>query len=76
VPADRHVLREPRIVTVPSASNLNYAAGQTVPNLAIVQIGTVPDTVFNPPVYEIGVYLGGHGSAQIILDVFGFFDNH
>lgn len=61
---------------VPPASNLNYAAGQTVPNLAIVQIGTVPDTVFNPPVYEIGVYLGGHGSAQIILDVFGFFDNH
>lgn len=62
--------------TVPSASNLNYAAGQTVPNLAIVQIGTVPDTAFNPPVYEIGVYLGGHGSAQVILDVFGFFDNH
>jgi PKD domain len=58
---------------LPSTSNLNYLTGQTVPNLAIVPIGTVPDTSFDPPAYEIGIYLGGHGSAEVLLDLFGFF---
>jgi hypothetical protein len=60
---------------VPSTSILNYGVNQTVPNLAIVPLGTVPDTSWNPPVDEIGIYLGGHGSANVILDFFGFFVN-
>lgn len=60
---------------LPSTSNLNFLAGQTVPNLAIVPIGTVPDDSFQPPIYEYGIYLGGHGSADVILDIFGYFAN-
>jgi PKD domain len=60
---------------LPSTSNLNYLTGQTVPNLAIVPIGTVPDTSFDPPAYEIGIYLGGHGSANVLLDLYGFFSD-
>jgi hypothetical protein len=60
---------------LPTTSNLNYLTGQTVPGLAIVPLGTVPDTTFDPPVDEIGIYLGGHGSANVILDLFGFFAN-
>jgi hypothetical protein len=58
---------------LPSTSNLNFGPNQTIPNLAIVPLGTVPDTTFNPPVYEIGIYLNGRGSTQVILDLFGFF---
>ena len=58
---------------LPSTSNLNYLTGQTVPNLAIVPNGTVPDTSFDPPMDEIGIYLGGHGSANVLLDMYGFF---
>lgn len=60
---------------LPSTSNLNYGVNQTVPNLAIVPIGTVLDTAYNPGANEIGIYLGGHGSANVILDDFGFFAN-
>lgn len=60
---------------VPSTSNLNYGLRQTVPNLAIVPLGTVPDTTFTPAVDEIGIYLGGGGSANVVLDFFGFFAN-
>ena len=60
---------------VPATSNLNYLTGQTIPNLAIAPIGTVPDDSFQPPLYEYGVYLGGHGSAQVFLDIFGYFAN-
>jgi PKD domain len=63
-------------VALPPTSNLNYRTGQTVPNLAIVPIGTVPDTTSNPPTYDIGIYLGGHGSANVLLDLFGFFSDH
>jgi hypothetical protein len=60
---------------VPSTSNVNFTKNETVPNLAIVPLGTVPDTTFDPPVYDIGIYLGGSGSGQVVLDFFGFFAN-
>lgn len=60
---------------LPPTSNLNFAADQTVPNLAIVPLGTVPDPMYNPPALEIGIYLSGSGSTQVILDLFGFFAN-
>jgi hypothetical protein len=57
---------------VPTTSNLNYLAGQTVPNLVIVSPGTESD---DQGYYDIGLYLGGNGSAQILLDLFGVFEN-
>lgn len=58
----------------PTTSNLNYAAGQTIPNLAFVTPGTVADTQ-NGDAYEYGIYLGGSGNAQVIMDWFGYFQN-
>jgi hypothetical protein len=59
---------------LPSTSNLNYAVGQTIPNLAFVTPGTVKDTP-RGDAFDYGIYLGGQGSAQVILDWFGFFQN-
>ncbi|MBR7833576.1 hypothetical protein KDL01_09885 [Actinospica durhamensis] len=58
--------------TVPSTSNLNYLTGQTVPNLVIVPPGTESDL---QSYYDIGFYLGGKGTAQVVLDLFGVFEN-
>ena len=59
---------------LPTTSNLNYRAGQTVPNLAFVSPGTVENTA-DGNAYEFGIYLGGKGTAQVIVDWFGFFQN-
>jgi hypothetical protein len=56
----------------PSTSTLNYAAGQTVPNLAFARLGTVHDTKNNS--YDLGVDFGGSGTAQLVLDEFGYFN--
>jgi hypothetical protein len=58
---------------VPGTSNLNYRTGQTVPGLAITSPGTQLDAAGD---YELGLYLGGEGSAQLVLDWFGFNQNH
>src|SRR6185312_11807564 len=54
---------------IPGTSNLNYRTGQTVPNLAIVAPGTNYDS--DAGGYDVGLYLGGSGNAQVILDYFG-----
>ena len=59
---------------VPGTSNLNYTAGHTVPNLAITSLGTVPDPNYSGA-YDFGLYLGGSGTAQVILDWFGEFQD-
>lgn len=48
----------------PLASDLNYLAGGTVPNLAVVQVGAGG---------TINVYVGGHGAADLVIDVVGWF---
>jgi len=48
----------------PNVSNLNFAAGQTIPNLAIVKIGAGGQIAFANAV----------GSVDIIVDVVGYFD--
>lgn len=58
---------------VPGTSNLNYRTGQTVPGLAIASPGTQSDAA---GAYELGIYLGGQGSAQVVLDWFGYYQNH
>jgi hypothetical protein len=50
---------------VPLASNLNFSAGQTVPNLVTVGLG---------PTGQITVY-NGLGSVNVILDVAGYYTN-
>ncbi|MBR7831687.1 hypothetical protein KDL01_00355 [Actinospica durhamensis] len=57
---------------LPTTSNLNYRSSQTVPNLAIVQPGTSLDS---DGYYDVGIYLGGNGTAQVILDCFGVFED-
>lgn len=59
---------------IPTTSNLNYLANQTVPNLAIAPLGTTMNTKYDS--YDLGIYLGGSGTAQLILDWFGEFDDN
>jgi hypothetical protein len=51
---------------VPTASNVNYSPGQTVPNLAVVPVGADGD---------VALYNGGMsaGSVDLIADVTGYF---
>jgi hypothetical protein len=47
----------------PVASDLNYAAGQTVPNLVVVKLG---------PTGSIDLY-NAAGTADVIVDVVGWY---
>ena len=47
----------------PSASNLNVAAGQTVPNLVIAKVGTGG---------QVSIY-NNSGSTHVIANVLGYF---
>ena len=57
---------------IPATSNLNYRTGQTVPNLVF---GTPGDYDSANQSYDLGLYLGGQGTAQVILDLFGLFED-
>jgi subtilisin family serine protease len=49
---------------VPTASNLNFSAGETVPNLVIVKVGTGGKvSIFN-----------NAGNTDVVVDVVGYFD--
>lgn len=50
--------------TVPLASNLNYVAGQTVPNLVVARVGVGGKVRLK----------SNSGSAHVIFDVVGWFD--
>ncbi|MFJ7260425.1 PKD domain-containing protein [Streptomyces globosus] len=50
--------------TRPNTSNLNYAAGQSVPNLVIVPVGTDG---------YVELFNGGWGAVDLIADVTGYF---
>ena len=58
-------------------SNINYLTGQTIPNLAIVSTGTAADSQWNAQLGEdfldSGIYLSGHGQANLILDELGVY---
>ena len=54
----------PSGTTKPLASNLNWSAGATIPNLVIVKVGTNG---------KISLYQSGSGTAQVIVDVAGYF---
>ena len=57
---------------IPATSNLNYRTGQTVPNLVFATPGGY-DSAHGT--YDLGLYLGGNGDAQLVLDLFGFFED-
>ena len=53
----------PAGASLPTASNLNWVAGQTIPNLVSVSLGTGGKvTIYN-----------GHGNADVVVDLEGYF---
>jgi hypothetical protein len=63
--AQGHLRLHPGGSTVPTASTINYAVGQTRANNAIVPLGALGD---------VAVYSGqGTGTVHVILDVNGYF---
>ncbi|WP_374775053.1 PKD domain-containing protein [Streptomyces sp. NBC_01310] len=63
--ADGHVTAWPGAGSErPVTSNLNYTAGQSVPNLVIVPVGTDG---------HVELFNGGWGSVDLIADVTGYF---
>jgi len=50
--------------TRPLASDVNYLAGGTVPNLVVVQVSATG---------TVSVYVGGHGATNLVIDVVGWF---
>ena len=55
----------PDLTTKPLVSNLNFVAGQTVPNLAMVKVGTNGKV----RVYNLS------GTTHVILDVVGYYSS-
>jgi hypothetical protein len=53
----------PDAVTRPGTSDLNFAGGQTVPNLVVVQVGTTG---------QIDVY-NAFGNTNVVIDVMGWY---
>ena len=50
--------------TRPLASNLNFVAGQTVPNLVVAPVGADG---------KVDLYNGSSGTTQLVADVSGYF---
>jgi hypothetical protein len=48
---------------VPLVSNLNFSAGQTVPNLVTVQLSSA----------EVSIHNNSGGSVQVVADLEGFY---
>ena len=61
--ASNYVTVYPSGTPKPNASNINFVAGQTIPNMAIVKLGSDG---------RIAIYNEG-GSTQVIVDVVGWF---
>ena len=55
----------------PGTSNLNYGTGEVIPNSVFLVPSSVEDTANDS--YDSALYLGGNGTAQVILDMFGIF---
>ena len=52
--------------TRPLASNLNFVAGQTVPNLVVAPVGADG---------KVDLYNGSSGTVELVADVSGYFSN-
>src|SRR5205823_9591420 len=60
-----HLTIYPTSTSLPNAANLNFAAGQTVPNLATVRVG--PDGKVR--------IVNNSGQTHVIFDVVGWYGN-
>ncbi len=54
----------PAGASVPLASNLNFVAGESVPNLVVAKVGTNGEVAF----------AAGAGAVNVVVDVVGYFD--
>ena len=59
-----HITVYPDGTSLPTASNLNFTAGETVPNLVITPVGADG---------KVDLYNGSSGTVQLIADVSGYF---
>ena len=62
--ANGHLTVYPDGASVPSTSNLNFSAGETVPNLVIATVGSDG---------KVDFYNGSGGTVQVLADVSGWF---
>lgn len=62
--ASGYITAYPGGPTPPSASNLNFTTGQTVPNLVVVPVGSDG---------QVTLYNGSNGTVQLLADVQGYF---
>ena len=62
--ASGHLTVYPDGASVPSTSNLNFSAGETVPNLVIATVGSDG---------KVDFYNGSGGTVQVLADVSGWF---
>jgi hypothetical protein len=60
----------PADATLPVVSNLNFIAGQTVPNLATIKLGET-----GPALGKINIY-NSAGESHVIVDVAGYYRGH
>lgn len=58
---------------VPSTSNVDFGFDETVPNLVIASPGTEYDSQEGG--YDVAVYLNSSGDSDLIIDLFGLFQN-
>jgi hypothetical protein len=66
----------PGDATIPNASNLNFAPGQTVPNLVAVKLGATGPNAGNVEITNTDVATPPHppaGSVNVIADVTGYY---
>jgi hypothetical protein len=59
--------------SLPNASNVNFEAGQTVPNLAIVRTSTASLPSGLPQSQGWIAIYNRFGTTHVIVDVFGYF---
>ncbi|MHA3703820.1 hypothetical protein ACXR2U_16735 [Jatrophihabitans sp. YIM 134969] len=59
----------------PRVSTLNYVAGQTVANAAIVPTSQCGPPTCTTPAAQIGIVNGGGGAIDLVVDVVGYFDD-
>jgi len=65
------------LAELPNTSTLNFLAGTTVPNMAVVPVTWCYDcTDDGRPVPSIGILNESAGSAHVIVDYFGVYDDN
>jgi hypothetical protein len=63
------ILYSANLLHAPMASDLNVEAGEVLPNLAVVQLDTVPSDAYDG---EVSLY-NSAGSVNAVIDIEGWF---